>query len=202
MSFDFTAITEVRLDGGAHDRPEDGMCAMEMVAWFNGEPHSAHPACTSPVLASYVRMINDSMPDDLRDTLLKPLLPRLVGTVSQEHEQARAEALVWFVIRNQVPNALRAIGLHYHATKLIEAKTLKDAEVVAGAAEIAARAARTAARAAGAVAWAAEAVAWVVPDQWPLAIQALEEAIALGPTGDFGPDPVERHEALRQMVKV
>jgi hypothetical protein len=31
-------LAAVRLDRGAHGRREDGVCAMELVAWIAGEP--------------------------------------------------------------------------------------------------------------------------------------------------------------------
>lgn len=78
---------------GAHKRPEDGLCAMEMVAFIERLPHSDRPACTSPVVASLVIFINDSLSDDGRQALL-PWLPRVVGTVAPEFERARSYAII------------------------------------------------------------------------------------------------------------
>jgi hypothetical protein len=86
---------------GAHPSREDGMCAMEMVAWLAGEPHSDCPDCASPVLAAVVRAVNDRLPDDgAREWLLRPLVPRLVNSRADAGaERARALAIVDFVLR-------------------------------------------------------------------------------------------------------
>ena len=74
------ALDALHLLNGAHENPEAGMCALEVVAWLAGEPHSDHPECVCPVLGAFVRSWNDALPDDERDALLKPILPRLIGT--------------------------------------------------------------------------------------------------------------------------
>src|SRR5882762_184273 len=78
---------------GAHNNVSAGLCAMEMVAFMERLPHSDSPSCTCPVFAAYTRGVNDFFSDADRQKLL-PYLPRLVGTVSKEHEQERAEYLV------------------------------------------------------------------------------------------------------------
>lgn len=83
------------LKSGAHDSPEEGLCAMEMVAFLERLPHSDSPECTCPVIAAYVRTINDCFNDIERQALL-PILHRLVGTVSRNHEIERAKYLANF----------------------------------------------------------------------------------------------------------
>ncbi|MGE3173482.1 MAG: hypothetical protein AB7O97_12730 [Planctomycetota bacterium] len=76
---------------GAHERRDDGMCAMEMVAWLAGEEHSDEPQCACPVIAAYVRTLNDFLPNDAaRDRLLRPLVPKFVNT--REPQAARRTA--------------------------------------------------------------------------------------------------------------
>jgi hypothetical protein len=66
---------------GAHASADDGMCAMEMVAWLAGEAHTDEPLCACPVIAAFVRAVNDALPSDAaRDRHLRPLVPRFVGT--------------------------------------------------------------------------------------------------------------------------
>lgn len=67
------------LSGGKHQALTEGACAMEMVAYLAGEPHSDHPACTNPVLAGLARNVNDYSDDAVRQRLA-PLLPSLIGT--------------------------------------------------------------------------------------------------------------------------
>lgn len=216
--YDTTLITEVKLSAGAHSSPEEGMCAMEMVAWLEGLPHSDRPECTCPVLGVFARRINDAMPDDKRDALLKPLLPRLVGTVSVEHQKARAEVLAWFAIKGCAVPSLRNAGLNELADKLMACTTIadtrwviRDAHVPCRSADCAASAAADAGYAAadpGRAAYAADAAAaaaeWAVGVQnvWEKAITALTLAIEAGPQGDFSTNVSERHQALRELVAV
>ena len=65
---------------GAHPSRDDGMCAMEMVAWLAGEEHSDEPVCACPVVAALVRASNDAMTDDARNRYLRPLVPQLVNS--------------------------------------------------------------------------------------------------------------------------
>lgn len=83
---------------------------MEAVAWLEGLPHSAAPKCTCPVIAAFVRQMNDRLSHEDRQRLV-PYLPRLVGTVSPEHKAARARFLVLQAARVFLPVALDAIGL-------------------------------------------------------------------------------------------
>ena len=142
------------LKRGAHSSPEAGVCAMEMVAFLERLPHSDAPECTCPVIAAYVRGINDMLPDGERNRLL-PYLPRLVGTVAPQHQQARAEYLTWQAVRVFAPMALRAVGLYDHAAKLEAQTDLRDAAYAA--ADAAAAAAAADAAAAAAAAYAADA---------------------------------------------
>ena len=104
-AFDFSQITEVRLGSGAHESPEQGLCFMEMVAWFAGEKHSDRPECACPVLGSYGIAANDSMPDEARDRLLKPLVPLIAGTRGtwqDEHNRARFLAMLPYSDQHRV----------------------------------------------------------------------------------------------------
>src|SRR5690348_11325241 len=75
------ALETIHLSSGAHESFEAGVCAMEMVAYLAGEPHSDAPECACPVLTSFMVAWNDGLPSDAeRDRLLKPFLPRLIGT--------------------------------------------------------------------------------------------------------------------------
>ena len=65
---------------GAH-QPNGMMCAMEAVAFVAGELWSDHPECACPVIGAFMRAWNDGLADDVeRTTLLRPLVPKLVGT--------------------------------------------------------------------------------------------------------------------------
>lgn len=154
-------IEALTLAQGSHYDLAKGACVMEAVAYVAGEPWSDHPQCVCPVIAAFCRSWNDALPDDERNALLKPLIPRLVGTRStKEIEDRRAlMAADWFV-RVNTPAWLRLAGLTTHADALAalpEITSMAQAPSIRGAIE----AARKDAAAAWAAAWdAARAAAW------------------------------------------
>ena len=189
---------------GGHEAGSGQLCAMEMVAFMERLPHSDRPDCTCPVLAEYVRCINDRMPDDRRNDLL-PVLPLLTGTVNNELEQKRAEHFAMSMVTKLVPLALRGRITDELVDAMISAPDLESARAAAAAADAdaAARAAaaaadadaRAAARAAAAAADAAARAAAAAAaraaaraadaaephDFWAHAISILVEAIHLDP---------------------
>lgn len=159
-----------------------------------------------PVVASFVRKLNDSLPDDAsRTRLLAPLLPRLVETrATADIARRRAFFAVDWTVRQFCAAQLEAMGLHPVAPRLRQLAPVVDAES-------AFRALRTAveARAASgfaipcAVLWTLEEIlrgAWVeAADKaadaatvwlvwrdeeqrasWGMAIDLVEQMIALG----------------------
>lgn len=146
------------LSSGAHSGPTDGMCIMEAVAFVAGEPWSDHPECACPVIGAFLRTWNDGLPDDERETLLKPLILRLVGTRNPALEQRRATMAADWLMREHTPAWLRLAGLTDHAAALASLPEItefaqrqrlmpsltaakKDASAARAAAEDAARAA-------------------------------------------------------------
>ena len=84
------------------------MCAMEMVAWLAGEPHSDEPRCACPVLSAFVRAVNDSLADDARNRFLRPLVPQLVNSrASVAVERQRGLLVLDALARQLVPAWLR-----------------------------------------------------------------------------------------------
>jgi len=146
---------------GSH-APDDGRaCLMEAVAYVAGEPWSDRPACACPVIAAFARGLNDAMPDGLRDTLLRPLIPAIMGTRSTpDVEQRRAYIAADYAVRCAAPTALRAAGLPMQADTLTALPPIIDANTALTAAA-AARAAAAADAAAYAAAYAADYAAAV-----------------------------------------
>jgi hypothetical protein len=154
-------VKAVTLASGGHDNEQNAFCVMEAVAYVAGEPWSDSPQCASPVIAAFLRSWNDSLGDEPRNRLLKPLIPLLVGTkASDEVEEKRSYMALDWLIRVFTPKWLELVpSLHEHA------KALRDLEGIADIAGAAAaggkvRAAWDAARdaagdAARAAAWAA-----------------------------------------------
>jgi hypothetical protein len=152
------------LKEGRHKAFEQGACLLEAAAWLAGEPFTDHPECVCPVIAAFGRSWNDSLPDDAtRNRLLRPLLPKLIGTRSTPDVQdARAFMAADWAVRVFTPAWLRLIDLEANAAELEGLKALAtvalclDAQPAIERAQEAARAARDAAgAAAGAAAWAA-----------------------------------------------
>lgn len=114
-------IDQHPLRRGAHATRDDGMCAMEMVAWLAGEAHSDEPACACPVLSAFVRACNDAMGDQARNRHLRPLVPMLVNTRGDAGlEQARGLLVVDALVRRLLPAWLRRHRRHDEARLLGE----------------------------------------------------------------------------------
>ena len=104
-------IDQHPLRRGAHPTRDDGMCAMEMVAWLAGEEHSDEPVCACPVMAAFVRACNDSMSDVARDRHLRPLVPQLVNTRgSAAAERMRGYLAIDALVRTFLPAWLERHG--------------------------------------------------------------------------------------------
>jgi hypothetical protein len=144
-------VNDLVITHGSHTTREDGMCAMEAVAWLAGEPHSDKPICTCPVIGGVVIGWNDSITDDeTRTRLLRPLLLKLIGTRVQPSPESDAVLLtrmyiaVDWQIRTYAPAFLRAGGFLTEAdalsslSEIVDAATLDAALPAAQAAENAA----------------------------------------------------------------
>ena len=121
-------IERFPLKRGNHPTRDDGMCAMEMVAWLAGETHSDGPRCTCPVLAALVRSMNDRLPDDrARTRYLRPLVPQLINTRADAAErQRRAYAACDFAVRRLAPMALARRGRTQEARRLADLPRIQD----------------------------------------------------------------------------
>src|SRR3974390_2421567 len=78
--------------------PGSVACVMEAVAFVAGEPWSDNPQCACPLISAFLRGWNDSLPTDAeRDRLLRPLVPRLIGTKAdfQTEKKRSLMALEW-----------------------------------------------------------------------------------------------------------
>lgn len=185
-----------KLSVGSHNEGERELCAMELVAFMERLPHSDSPPCTCPVLAAYVRVLNDRMDDATRQLLL-PYLPRLVGTVDKAQEAERARRLAMAAVNIFAAMDLEAKGMHGHAKACREASDLDAANAAAAdaaaanavanaayAAYYAANAAADAVNAADAADAAACAAACAAADAavWESALIVLGEMLPDGKT--------------------
>ncbi len=180
---------------GEHDEASGIMCAMEAAAYIAGEPWSDHPACVSPVIATFCRSWNDALPDTDRTRLLVPVLADVIGTrTTDADEETRAWMATDWLVRVQTPAWLRLAGLTEHAQALESCARIVD--------PITARSAHRPISAAGAASWAAaraaagnaagDALAPTVATLQFSAVGLLREMCAVGraasPTTTGAPD--------------
>ena len=164
-------LATITLKSGSHATREEGVCAMEAVAWLAGEPHSDAPKCASPAITAFLRNWNDALPtDEDRNRLLLPLLPLAVDTrADDDTELWRSYMALDWLVRVHTVAWLRLAGLGDHAEALSgldEITGPATMEKALPALNTAGSAARDAARdaawdAAGSAAWdAAGSAAW------------------------------------------
>ena len=212
---DFEKLSQVKLTKGQHADPRSGGCAMDMVSWLQYGHAGDHPECVCPVIATFIRQVNDFLPDDQRQRLV-PYLLRFSGTVSKEHEQQRAEYLTWKSITVFTPLALEAAELREDAEKLkaLPQNTSMQGLEAAAWAAWAASAARAAESAAASAAWAAESAAWAESAAesaaWAGAENKLYDAVfetidgllSIGPSGVVDLLPVEAPSRLEKFLEL
>lgn len=69
----------VRLKPGRHASPQDGACVVEVASLLAGERFSDQPRSVCPVVACYMRTVNDCVGDELLQELY-PYAAAIVGT--------------------------------------------------------------------------------------------------------------------------
>jgi len=117
----------VTLQKGNHEDLAAGVCAMEAVAYIAGEPHSDRPSCACPVLSSFMRRWNDTLPDADR-AMLKPYIMRVIGTKATMAVEVRRSSLAFdWLAREYTPAWLDVAGLTKHADALRGAKKIVNA---------------------------------------------------------------------------
>ena len=118
-------INNLVLCRGGH-APGEEMCLMEAVTYVAGEEWSDRPNCASKVIGTFLRSWNDGM-NDTDCQMLKPLIPRIVGTAaSREVELARSRLALQWMIRVHLPAWLDLAKLTNHASNL---RTCQDCDI-------------------------------------------------------------------------
>jgi hypothetical protein len=100
-----SAIDESKLAGivlrkSGHDTQGAGMCLMEAVVYVAGGP-----AWVSTLLVRMGRILNNNLPDDLRQLLL-PVIPDLPGTVDDGLDLERSYMALDWLVRVHLPTWL------------------------------------------------------------------------------------------------
>jgi hypothetical protein len=121
-------LDRLTLGHGSHSSFDAGHCAMEAVAWLAGEPHSDAPACACPVIARAMIRLNDRIRDDAtRTELLRPLLPKIIGSrATREVQIKRAYVAADMAVRVFAPLALEKRGHLKLAEKLRAVTEITD----------------------------------------------------------------------------
>jgi len=104
--FDFIRLTRFNLARGSHEQPDGNICVTEAAIIAAGLEYRAIksaedcPPCFSHIITEYAIGLNDRMPADLRNELLKPFVHRLAGTSgTDEIERRRLEYIVLETVR-------------------------------------------------------------------------------------------------------
>jgi hypothetical protein len=132
-------VNDIVILRGEHKTREEGMCAMELVAYLAGEEHSDHPRCACPVLAGAARGLNDRIRDDAKRTrIMLPVAEALVGSRRDAAtEQRRAYRLTDFAVRVAAPAALDAVGYTEDAARLRALSPIVDPDTARTASDAA-----------------------------------------------------------------
>lgn len=158
-------LDTLNLKAGAHHPTDGEMCILEAVAYVAGERWSDHPECASQVIGAFLRTWNDALNDADRNRLLKPLIPKLVGTKGTvEQEDRRAWMAVDWLARDYTPVWLRLAHLDAQAELLAglpEFRAGMDVPSIRPTLEAVRKDANAARAAAEGAAWAARAAAEV-----------------------------------------
>ena len=163
-------IATLTLSKGSHTDPANGLCIMEAVAYFNGEPFSDRPECVCPTITDFLISWNDAS-DYLDRQELKKYIPLVAGTRGTKELALRRSYMVadWFV-RVYLPAWLNLASIDSSGLKSLpectDAETLHASDVLI----------YTARSAAWLAAWlAARSAAWSAA--WSAAESAVESAL-------------------------
>jgi hypothetical protein len=102
--YDVTKIGKFTLSVGAHEEGDHRRCLMEAAIIAAGFKHRKVvevrdcPPCFSGVFAAYAMMLNDSMPNYLRDELLLPFVLRLADADTAANGIVESERLKFIVV--------------------------------------------------------------------------------------------------------
>src|SRR6266446_2787005 len=185
-------LKSLSLKVGSH-AANSTFCVMEAVAYVAGESWSDHPECACPVISAFLRSWNDSLRSDQdRDRLLKPLIPKLVGTRNSTLEERRSLMAADWLVRVHTPAWLRLAGLTSQTESLEHLQqiiSMAQIPYIRGPLEAVRKDAYAAWAAAGAAAWdaawdAARAAAWAAAGDAAWDAAGAAALAALQPTVD------------------
>jgi hypothetical protein len=118
-------IIDYTLRPGSHESRQDGLCAMEWIAYLAGEKHSDYPSCVDLALRGFAIGLNDNLPDDLRQQL-RPYLARMIGTADDGRSEERRYAVADWAIHVAAAHAHVRVGRNDLAEKLRAIPEVRD----------------------------------------------------------------------------
>lgn len=174
MQIEQSEFEKYTLSRGSHTSPENGMCAMELVAHLSGEPFSDRPECVSRAIGAFTRNLNDQMNDQARNELLRPALHLVLGTnTTLADEKTRAFMAADWAIRVSAPTLLRALGRDEWAAQLEAIDPIVDLVSARSGKEKARKIADAANASANSIAAARDAI-------WVSAVELLKRMCEVG----------------------
>ena len=120
------ALHSIELIRGHAPNRQQGLSAMDAVAWMAGEPHTDQPVTACPTMTSIINELNDTLDDEPRQTLLKPLLPKLLDSRDHRLELPRRYIAHDWAIRTAVPAWLDLAGATRSAQAMRDLPTIQD----------------------------------------------------------------------------
>ena len=91
-------LGRVHLSTGHHERPDEGLCVMECVAFVAGEPHTDRPACACPVITQLAIHANDALGFLAQHG--KELAQRVIALAGSKGSAATAHARACFLFNS------------------------------------------------------------------------------------------------------
>ena len=99
--------------------PSQGACWMDACSYYARETWSDHPACVPETIREIAIRANDTLTDDIRESVIGPHLFAPIGAdPSEPAEQERAEICAYYAVHVFAPLAFRAIGMREWAQRL------------------------------------------------------------------------------------
>lgn len=119
-------VDSVRLEPGAHRRPSDGVCLLELASLLARERFSDRPRCVCAVVAAFLRGWNDRSGHAERQAL-RPYARRIVGSRSRRSVTRRRRdiCLTWAgadLTGNWAARAARRAAMRFRILALLGAR--------------------------------------------------------------------------------
>jgi hypothetical protein len=112
-----TTFQTVRLRRGAHASPRHGACVVELASMLADEPFNDHPRSVCPVIAGFLRVYNDRLPETELDEL-RPLAAMVVDSASSwsVRRRRRRRLVAW----TQAGDPRRRVGRYPLRAEVVE----------------------------------------------------------------------------------